>query len=89
MDFELEPKGILFNLVSPGLTATELTIDITERSKLITASQTVSGNNFYNFNLQNIPRDQNSIVIASTALTETNNESELSRYIASVMSRID
>ena len=41
----------------------------------------VAGNNFYSFNLQNIPRDQNSIVIASTALSETNNESALSRHI--------
>ena len=41
----------------------------------------ISGNNYYSFSLQNIPVDQNTIVIASTALTETNNESVLSRYI--------
>ena len=41
----------------------------------------ISGNNFYRFNLQNIPADQNKIVIAATSLTSTNNESDLSRYI--------
>ena len=41
----------------------------------------VSGNNYYKFNLQNIPPQQNKIVIAATSLTNTNNESELSRYI--------
>ncbi len=40
-----------------------------------------AGNNYYKFNLQNIPAEQNTIVIAATALTNTNNESELSRYI--------
>ncbi|MEP7253203.1 MAG: family 10 glycosylhydrolase [Ginsengibacter sp.] len=41
----------------------------------------VSGNNMYKFNLQNIPPQQNKLVIAATALTSTNNESALSRYI--------
>ncbi|MEO6220677.1 MAG: family 10 glycosylhydrolase [Ginsengibacter sp.] len=41
----------------------------------------VSGNNLYKFDLQKIPQQQNKIVIAATALTSTNNESELSRYI--------
>jgi uncharacterized lipoprotein YddW (UPF0748 family) len=40
-----------------------------------------AGANFYSFNLQNIPSQQNIIVIAATALTNTNNESKLSRYI--------
>ncbi|RYE50739.1 MAG: SDR family oxidoreductase, partial [Sphingobacteriales bacterium] len=38
--FELGPKGIRVNMVSPGLTDTELTADIPEKIKLITASQT-------------------------------------------------
>lgn len=37
---ELGPKGISVNMVSPGLTDTELTSDIPEKVKLITASQT-------------------------------------------------
>ena len=41
----------------------------------------VSGNNMYKFNLQNIPPQQNKLVLAASALTSTNNESELSRYI--------
>src|ERR1035437_3473737 len=41
----------------------------------------VAGNNFYKFNLQNIPAWQNKIVIAATALTNTNNESVFTRYI--------
>ncbi len=41
----------------------------------------ISGNNLYPFDLQNIPPQQNSVVIAATALTCTNNESDLSRYI--------
>ena len=41
----------------------------------------VAGNNYYKFNLQNIPPQQNKIVIAATSLTNTNNESGLSRYI--------
>ena len=41
----------------------------------------LSGNNFYHFDLGNIPSSQNKIVIAATALTKTNNESELSQYI--------
>ncbi|MEP6597617.1 MAG: family 10 glycosylhydrolase [Ginsengibacter sp.] len=41
----------------------------------------VSGNNFYRFDLQNIPPQQNRIVLAASALTSTNNESGLSRYI--------
>lgn len=40
MAFELGPKGIRVNMVSPGLTDTELTSDIPEKVKLITASQT-------------------------------------------------
>jgi 3-oxoacyl-[acyl-carrier protein] reductase len=40
MAFELGPKGIRVNMVSPGLTDTELTADIPEKVKLITASQT-------------------------------------------------
>ncbi|MEO8569738.1 MAG: family 10 glycosylhydrolase [Ginsengibacter sp.] len=41
----------------------------------------VSGNNMYKFDLEKIPQQQNKIVIAATALTNTNNESVLSRYI--------
>lgn len=41
----------------------------------------VSGNNLYKFNLGAIPGSQNKIVIAATALTTTNNESDLSPYI--------
>lgn len=41
----------------------------------------LSGNNFYRFNLTNIPAGQNKIIIAATALTKTNNESLLSDYI--------
>ncbi|MEO7119868.1 MAG: family 10 glycosylhydrolase [Ginsengibacter sp.] len=41
----------------------------------------VAGNNFYKYDLQGIPASQNKIVIAATALTSTNNESGLSRYI--------
>ncbi|MEO6639207.1 MAG: family 10 glycosylhydrolase [Ginsengibacter sp.] len=41
----------------------------------------VSGNSLYSFNLDDIPEDQDKAVIAATALTSTNNESELSRYI--------
>ena len=41
----------------------------------------VAGNNYYKFNLQNILPQQNKIVIAATSLTNTNNESGLSRYI--------
>ena len=40
-----------------------------------------AGNNYYKFNLQNIPPQQTKIVIAVTSLTNTNNESKLSRYI--------
>jgi hypothetical protein len=40
-----------------------------------------AGNNYYKFNLQNIPSQQTEIVIAATSLTNTNNESKLSRYI--------
>lgn len=40
MAFELGPKKITVNLVSPGLTDTELTSDIPEKVKLVTASQT-------------------------------------------------
>ena len=41
----------------------------------------VAGNNYYKFDLQNIPPQQDKIVIAATSLTNTNNESGLSRYI--------
>lgn len=41
----------------------------------------IAGNNFYTFDLQNIPVTQNEIVIAATSLTSTNNESNLSQYI--------
>ncbi|MEP6951053.1 MAG: SDR family oxidoreductase [Ginsengibacter sp.] len=40
MAFELGPKGVRVNMVSPGLTDTELTAEIPEKTKLITASQT-------------------------------------------------
>lgn len=40
MAFELGPKGVTVNMVSPGLTDTELTASIPEKIKLITASQT-------------------------------------------------
>ena len=40
MAFELGPKSITVNMISPGLTDTELTADIPEKIKLITASQT-------------------------------------------------
>jgi uncharacterized lipoprotein YddW (UPF0748 family) len=40
-----------------------------------------AGNNYYKFNLQNIPLQQNKIVIAVTSLTNTNNESELKHYL--------
>lgn len=41
----------------------------------------ISGNNYYPFDLQKIPATQNRVVIAATALTFTNNESGLTRYI--------
>jgi hypothetical protein len=41
----------------------------------------LSGNNFYHFIFDNIPSSQNKVVIAATALTKTNNESDLSHYI--------
>ncbi len=41
----------------------------------------IAGNNFYQFDLQKIPANQNKIVIATTSLTTTNNESNLSQYI--------
>jgi uncharacterized lipoprotein YddW (UPF0748 family) len=40
-----------------------------------------SGNSYYKFDLQNIPPQQNKISIAITSLTNTNNESELIRYL--------
>ena len=40
-----------------------------------------SGNSYYKFNFQNIPPQQDKIVIAVTSLTNTNNESELNSYI--------
>jgi uncharacterized lipoprotein YddW (UPF0748 family) len=41
----------------------------------------LSGNNFYHFIFDNIPADQNQLIIAATALTKTNNESKLSDFI--------
>ena len=38
--FELAPKGITVNMVSPGLINTELTADIPQKFKLLTAAQT-------------------------------------------------
>mgnify|MGYP000067417712 CR=1 FL=1 len=38
--FELAPKGIIINMVTPSLVSTELTADITEKFKMLTASQT-------------------------------------------------
>lgn len=38
--FELAPKGIRINMVSPGMVNTDLTADIPEKVKLITAAQT-------------------------------------------------
>ena len=38
--FELAPKGVLINMISPGMVDTELTADIPEKIKLITAAQT-------------------------------------------------
>jgi 3-oxoacyl-[acyl-carrier protein] reductase len=40
MAFELAPKGINVNMVTPSLVDTELTADIPEKFKLLTASQT-------------------------------------------------
>jgi hypothetical protein len=40
-----------------------------------------AGNNYYRYDLQNIPPEQDSIIIAVTSLTSTNNESRFSRYI--------
>ena len=38
--FELAPKGIRINMVTPSMVSTELTADIPEKTKLLTASQT-------------------------------------------------
>lgn len=38
--FELAPKGIRINMVSPSLISTELTADVPEKIKLMTAAQT-------------------------------------------------
>ena len=38
--FELAPKGIRFNLVSPGMVDTTLIADIPEKVKLLSAAQT-------------------------------------------------
>ena len=38
--YELAPKGIRINMVSPSMVSTELTADITEKMKLMTAAQT-------------------------------------------------
>ena len=40
-----------------------------------------AGNNYYTFDLQKIPVTQNSLCIAVSNLTNTNNESSLSNYI--------
>jgi len=40
-----------------------------------------SGDNYYKFNLQNISLQQDQIVIAVTSLTNTNVESDLTRYL--------
>ncbi|MGH2564782.1 MAG: glycoside hydrolase family 10 protein, partial [Ginsengibacter sp.] len=40
-----------------------------------------AGNNYYKFNFQTIPAQQTKVVIAATALSNTNNESNLSRFI--------
>ena len=40
MAFELAPKGINVNMVTPSLVSTDLTADIPEKFKLLTASQT-------------------------------------------------
>lgn len=40
MAFELAPKGIRINMVTPSLVSTELTADIPEKFKLLTAAQT-------------------------------------------------
>jgi 3-oxoacyl-[acyl-carrier protein] reductase len=40
MAFELAPKGIHVNMVTPSLVSTDLTADIPEKIKLLTASQT-------------------------------------------------
>ncbi len=42
---------------------------------------TVSGNDYYTFDLEKIPTSQNRVVIAATALTRTNNESPVSNTI--------
>ncbi|HEY5371714.1 MAG TPA: family 10 glycosylhydrolase [Hanamia sp.] len=41
----------------------------------------LSGNNFYHFDLTNVPANQAKIIIAATALTRTNNESLQSDYV--------
>lgn len=38
--FELAPKGIRINMVTPSMVSTELTADVPEKIKLLTASQT-------------------------------------------------
>lgn len=38
--YELAPKGIRINMVSPSMVSTELTADIPEKMKLMTAAQT-------------------------------------------------
>ena len=40
MAFELAPKGIRVNMVSPSMIATDLTADIPEKMKLLSAMQT-------------------------------------------------
>ena len=40
MAFELAPKGIRINLVSPGMVDTPLIADITEKVRLLSAAQT-------------------------------------------------
>lgn len=41
----------------------------------------ISGNNFYSFDLKNVPASQKQLVISATNLTFTNNEGVASRYI--------
>ena len=54
-------------------------MDNTDPKKIIEIIE--SGNSYYKFNFQNIPPQQDKIVIAVTSLTNTNNESELNSYI--------
>ncbi|MEO8413587.1 MAG: family 10 glycosylhydrolase [Ginsengibacter sp.] len=66
-------RYVIYNFVDTSAIDTSVPKNITE---IIDA-----GSNYYQFNLQNIPLQQNKVVIAATALTNTNNESTLSPYI--------